>query len=90
MFERVEGHYIGAVGINTVLTFALMLAGLGVLIAATYPDLPGGWWVIGGSLAFGLVPVFFYPFSKTLWNAIDLAMRPLEDDEVKPVEDWSG
>ena len=29
-------------------------------------------------------PVFFYPFSKTLWLAINLAMRPLEPGEAKP------
>jgi hypothetical protein len=32
-----------------------------------------------------LVPVVFYPFSRTIWNSIDLAMRPVEPrDEV----DW--
>jgi hypothetical protein len=32
-----------------------------------------------------VVPIAFYPFSKTLWSAVDLAMRPLEpDDDVDP------
>jgi multisubunit Na+/H+ antiporter MnhE subunit len=32
-----------------------------------------------------VVPLAFYPFSKTLWSAIDLAMRPLEpEDDVDP------
>jgi len=32
-----------------------------------------------------VVPLAFYPVSKTLWSAIDLAMRPLEpDDDVDP------
>ena len=32
-----------------------------------------------------VVPLAFYPTSKTLWSAIDLAMRPLEpDDDVDP------
>jgi hypothetical protein len=34
-----------------------------------------------------VVPLAFYPVSKTLWSAIDLAMRPLEpDDDVDPVD----
>ena len=28
-----------------------------------------------------VVPFLFFPFSRTLWTAIDLAMRPLEFDE---------
>ena len=32
-----------------------------------------------------IVPLAFFPVSKTLWSAIDLAMRPLEpDDDVDP------
>ncbi len=27
------------------------------------------------------VPFLFFPFSRTIWTAIDLAMRPLEFDE---------
>ena len=28
-----------------------------------------------------ILPLAFYPFSKTIWCAIDLAMHPLEPDE---------
>ncbi len=28
-----------------------------------------------------VVPLLFFPFSRTIWCAIDLAMRPLEFDE---------
>jgi hypothetical protein len=32
-----------------------------------------------------VVPLVFFPWSKTLWSAIDLAMRPLEpEDDVDP------
>jgi hypothetical protein len=31
------------------------------------------------------VPFLFFPYSRTLWTAIDLAMRPLDyDDGVAP------
>jgi hypothetical protein len=34
-------------------------------------------------------PIVFYPFSKTIWTAIDLRMRPPEGDEVLPgYGDW--
>lgn len=84
-FERIEGHWIGAIGINTIVSFALL--GIVVIVGAilTYPD--------GSVLRLVLVaiavaiagPTLFYPMSKTLWTAIDLGMRPLEAHEV----DWT-
>ncbi len=44
-------------------------------------------WIIGGATAFAAlaVPFLFFPYSRTLWSAIDLAMRPLDyDDGVAP------
>ena len=32
-----------------------------------------------------IVPLVFYPFSRTLWTGLDIAMRPLEPHEV----DWT-
>ncbi|MBV8690286.1 MAG: hypothetical protein JOY57_01400, partial [Actinobacteria bacterium] len=34
---------------------------------------------IGMSIA---ATLFFYPFSKTIWSALDLAMKPLDDKEL--------
>jgi uncharacterized protein (DUF983 family) len=81
-FERVEGHWIGAIAMNTILTLLLMLGVLVGGFAATYPDSPNGalLWVL---LAIGgLGPLVFHPFSRTLWSAIDLAMRPIAADEI--------
>lgn len=84
-FERIEGHWIGAIGINTIVSFALL--GIVVIVGAilTYPD--------GSTVRLILIavgsafvgPTFFYPLSKTLWTAIDIMMRPLEPHEV----DWT-
>ena len=41
--------------------------------------------MIGHVVLAVVVPVLFYPISRTLWTAIDIAMRPLEAHEV----DWS-
>jgi hypothetical protein len=47
-------------------------------VASTYPTPP--MWIIGAvaTLSAVAVPVLFFPFSRTVWTAIDLAMRPLE------------
>jgi uncharacterized protein (DUF983 family) len=82
-FEREQGAFIGAVGINTIVTFTVLLVVVVTSFVATYPD--------GLAVALGIavvaavaLPVVFYPFSKTLWVAIELAMRPLEPGEARP------
>lgn len=82
--ERVVGHFVGAVGINTIFSFATMAITLVAAFILTYPELP-----IVPLLALGLgvaifVPILFWPFSQTLWTAIDLAMRPAERSELDP------
>ena len=81
-FERIEGHWIGAIAMNTVLSLLLLLGVLVGGFAASYPDSPNGalLWVclaIGG-----FSPLVFHPFSRTIWSAIDLAMRPISADEI--------
>ncbi len=80
-FERIEGHWIGAIGMNTIVSFgilALFMIGGWVL---TFPDFPLSVLIVSVVVSI-LVPVVFYPFSKTTWTAIDIAMRPLEAHEV--------
>ncbi len=37
--------------------------------------------VVGGLAAVLAGPLLFYPFSKTIWTAIDLILRPIEARE---------
>lgn len=83
-FERIEGHWTGDLGINTIVSFGALFLTLIVGFAVTYPDIPG---IPLFSIAVGvavIVPLLFYPFSKTVWLAFDLMFRPLEPGEVKP------
>jgi uncharacterized protein (DUF983 family) len=84
-FERIEGHWIGALGMNTVVSFGAVLIAVVAGFVLTYPDGPFAVAVVlivGTAL---VVPLVFFPFSKTLWSAIDLAMRPLApEDDVDP------
>jgi hypothetical protein len=82
-FEREQGGFIGAIGINTIVTFVILLVLVVTSFLLTYPDGVGLALIVTLSAAI-VLPVFFYPFSKTLWVAIDLAMRPLEPGEARP------
>jgi uncharacterized protein (DUF983 family) len=83
-FQRIEGHWSGDLGINTIVSFGALFVTLIVGFAVTYPDVPGVP-LFACAVGVGLiVPVLFFPFSKTVWLAIDLMMRPLEPGEVEP------
>jgi uncharacterized protein (DUF983 family) len=83
--ERIEGHWLGALGMNTMVSFVALFVTIVVGVAVTYPDMPT-LLLMGVAVAVAVVvPLLFFPFSKTLWSAVDLAMRPLEpDDDVDP------
>lgn len=85
-FARIEGHWLGAVGINTVVTFGSMFAAMIIGVIATHPDTePLPLTIVLVTMGV-LVPTAFWPTSRTLWTAIDIAMRPLEPHEV----DWTA
>lgn len=82
---RVDDQWIGALGMNMIVSFTVLALTIGVGFAVTYPDPPIGVLMavaIGVAIA---VPVAFSPISKSLWSGIDLAMRPPEpDDDIDP------
>ncbi len=80
-FERDPGYWLGAMIINTAVVIGVFLAGFVGVAWLTWPEVPWTGILIGTIAANVAVPVLFYPFSKTLFVALDLAVRPLTDDE---------
>lgn len=80
-FERIEGHWIGAIGINTIVTFGLLAVTIVGGLVATFPDFPALPLVGVALLVSIVVPIAFHPSSRTLWTAIDIGLRPLEAHE---------
>lgn len=68
--------------LNTILTFIVVVVAMGVWMVLTAPEIP----VLPMVLAIGVVavlaPLFFFPFSFTLWLVFDLVARPPEADEL--------
>ncbi len=81
-FERIEGHWIGAVAMNTVLALLVLLGVIVGGFAATYPDPPPSSLMVASIVVAALMPLAFHPVSRTLWTALDLAMRPVTPDEI--------
>lgn len=82
-FEREPGFFVGAFTINLAISIiALFVLCMG-LVAVLASDADAGYLaflVVGLVIALG-APVFCYPFSRTIWSAIDLGMTPLEPAE---------
>jgi len=85
--EPEGGYWVGSNTINLFATeAAFVLTFVGVLIR-TWPTPPWDLLLWGGVLLMVGFPVLFYPFSKTLFIAVDLMFRPQEPrDFEKPVE----
>ena len=83
-FERraEDGFFLGAYVLNLAVTESVLAAVLfGYIVVRSGADGSGALWpvfVVAGLVAIAL-PLAFYPFSKTLWAAVDLAVRPPED-----------
>jgi uncharacterized protein (DUF983 family) len=78
VFSRGESgdYWLGGYTINfLVAEFSAVILTV-VLVLATLPNVP---WNIVGFIALAaatLLPVLFFPFSRTLWLALDLSARP--------------
>lgn len=80
-FVREDGYFLGAYALN--LVFAEFL-GLGIalylLFGTDLGDLPLGWqMVLAGGLAV-IFPILLFPYSRTIWMALDLMFNPPGDD----------
>jgi hypothetical protein len=71
-FEREEGYWVGALIINTTVTFAAFLVLFVGGIALTWPDVPWGAIAAVTIVVMAVLPILFYPFSKTVWMAIEM------------------
>ncbi len=87
-FERIEGHWLGALGMNTIVSFTILFVVVVAGLVLSAPDFEMAPLLLAAALtAIVLVPLAFFPSSKTLWTAIDVIMRPLEPGEANPPPD---
>ncbi len=76
-----DGYIVGAYMFNIM---AAELSGGAIfllVLAATWPDPPWNLLLWGGGALMIILPFLFYPFSKTLFLAFDLLLRPASDED---------
>ena len=71
-----DGFELGAATMNVMITLAILLVAGGVSVVLTYPHVAvGALVVVLGVVALAL-PILLYPFSFTIWFAVELMMDP--------------
>lgn len=85
MFRRTPGHWLGSWFLSVLLVQSVLVVTITIVVAVTWPSRPSVLVFVAMAGLAVSVPVLFFPFSRTLWTAIDLVMRPLEfGDGVAP------
>lgn len=77
-FRRADGHWLGSWFLNVCVVQTAVVLVLVIEFAVTYPDCSVPLLLWSTLAAAVVVPLGFFPYSRTLWSAIDLAMCPLE------------
>lgn len=82
-FERENDFFLGAYVINFAITEGLLALALIVFAVRLNADADTPWLpvVVAGAIVAVGAPILFFPFSRTIWAAIDLAMRPVPVEE---------
>jgi uncharacterized protein (DUF983 family) len=78
-----EDFFLGSMMFNLILSEGLFTLFLIVLIVSRWPDVPWDFlqtWAIGLMAA---APFLVFPWSKTVWLASDLLIKPLTEEELR-------
>lgn len=77
-FEREEGYWVGAMIVNIAVAelafLVVLVAGIGLM----WPDVRWGLLTIVAVAVNAAVPILFYPYSKTLWMALDVLLHRMD------------
>lgn len=76
--ERGEEHdyWLGGYTLNLVAAELLLALLMTVIVVVRWPDVPWRFLQYGGVVLVILAPIVLFPFSRVVWLAIDLILRP--------------
>jgi uncharacterized protein (DUF983 family) len=70
-----EGFELGAASINAILTLGAIIAAAAISIAITYPEVAAAPLIVVLGIVAVVLPILLYPFTYTIWFAIELLME---------------
>jgi uncharacterized protein (DUF983 family) len=81
-FEREEGYWTGAMAINIGMCEVWFLTLFLTVVFVTMPDIAWAPLLAIALVTNGLLPILFYPLSKTIWMAFDVYYHSDEADDL--------
>ncbi len=79
--EREDGYYLGAMLLNVIVAELIVVIGAAVTMIRTWPSPPWALLTFGAMAAVVVFPIALYPFSRSLWLALDLYVQPPRPEE---------
>ena len=81
--ERGESDYfLGGMMFNLVLAEGVFVTALIITLLVTWPRVPWSLLQFGAPAAMVLAPIVLYPFSRLIWLAFDLMLRPVVPNDL--------
>ena len=82
-----KDHWLGAYAVNLVASELIWALAMIAVLVKTWPDVPWTFLEYGGAGLMVAAPFVFFPFSRTLWLAADLAFRGERDADTSGIID---
>ena len=80
-----EGYELGAATMGVFLTFGSIIVWMVVSVLAGIDLVP--LLIVAGVIAI-TVPILGYPLTYTIWQGVDLAIRPVSEADIADAEAW--
>lgn len=77
-----DGFELGAASVNAILCLGALIGAAAVSIVVTYPEVAAKPLVIALGAVAVVLPVLLYPFTYTIWFAVELVMEPPSEDDI--------
>lgn len=78
-FSREDGYFLGAYALNLVVSLVVVLGVVVIILVRS--DLSTRWQQGIAVMATVALPVLFFPFSRTMWMALDLMAKGSRPDD---------
>ena len=82
-----KDHWLGAYAVNLVASELIWAVSMVAVLIVMWPRVPWTFLEYGGAALMIAAPFIFYPFSRTIWLALDLAFRGDRDADTSGIID---
>lgn len=84
--EQGEGSFLGAMTINYGVVGVAFMAVLAAWLAITWPDVAVVPMLVTSFIGGSIMLAIFFPFSKSIWTAVNVAIHHPDDVDFGPAE----